>query len=336
MLHLLYAVILLRLVPNLVPLELLVLLCRRLRVMPSVSEQDFSASRPSPIEHGEGTPLQQGGPLGGSPLNMPVSTSEVPQEQQHEDAQAGDAAEDLTGTSARSKRRAAKREKKLQKLLLKAQEEDKRKQMRELRQKFTEAPFDLPTAAAQGLVRPFVMGGNAPDTSTPGAPAAVAAAAAAAAAGQQRGDAGEEAVKGLFTGETPFLVINAKLRTVQAPEMLRPDEVEALSSGGGIPASEDLGAPGPEEANGGPGGAKSAQLLQAAWDEEYGKDAQTIFAQITYCGGPWCGIQSFFAFCPLLLYSCCAPGTVYSADERVCDELALQRRRTLPSFWRCR
>ncbi|KAL8440396.1 hypothetical protein Efla_000284 [Eimeria flavescens] len=188
--------------------------------------------------------------------------------------------------SNRSQRRELKRQKKLQKLLVKQQEEERRQQKRLLRHQLAEAAFDLTDAARRGLLQPFVMGASLNDADVPGTPAAIqaaAAAAAAAAGGAAAGDGGEAAVKGLFTGHTPFLLMQAKLRNVQASTLLlaaaetQGHQESAAAAAAENEEVEDL------HANEGQKQSKAAQLLMALWDEENGKHAETVFAQLAFC-----------------------------------------------------
>lgn len=173
---------------------------------------------------------------------------------------------------SRSQRRAAKREKKLEKLRLKALEVERKRLIKNIEQSFVEPPFDLHMAILKGLVKSFTVGGK--DSATPGTLPESATAAAANA--EQAANEGGKAVEGLFTGTTPFVLISAKLRTVQAAELLGREEAETV-----LATEEDSGS---VFADGGSARMKSAQLLQAAWDEECGKEAQTVFAQLAYCG----------------------------------------------------
>ncbi|KAL8438672.1 hypothetical protein ACSSS7_000014 [Eimeria intestinalis] len=206
--------------------------------------------------------------------------------------------------SGKAQRRAVKREQKLQKLLLKREQEEKREHARQLRHKLNETIFDLKEAVARKIVQPFVLGTNNPEAETPGTPAAIAAAAAAAAAAPPAAPAAPAAaaptpaaelqeeggaiavLKGLFTGSTPFLLMRAKLRTVQASVQMKKEEGNQKKEKGRMEIVEKeqteiirqqspkcMHAEIPEK-----------QLLQATWDEENGKESQTIFTQVAYCG----------------------------------------------------
>ncbi|KAL8270857.1 hypothetical protein Esti_005228 [Eimeria stiedai] len=234
---------------------------------------------------------QQEGALGRFDSTAAASTAAAPA--------AAEAPGAPRGLSGRAQRHAAKREQKLQKLLLKNREEERRRQARQLRHELNESCFDLREAVARKIVQPFVLGTNA-EAKTLGASAASAAAAAAAAvpaapttAALQEGEGvAAGAVNGLFTGRTPFLLMRAKLRTVQASVQRRKGEGKQTKEG-----EEAVGNAEAETATTQQQSPETMhcaarqttaceptrkQLLQATWDEENGKETQTIFAQLHY------------------------------------------------------